>query len=75
MDVGVWLLETGADPDQITWIVPRDSWVLNRHHTQPDIEFFDETIGGQANQMKALAEADSLPDLVRKYAMVRKAGS
>ncbi len=63
MDVGVWLLNSGAGADQITWIVPRDSWLLNRHHTQPGDEFFHQTIGGQADLMGAIAEATSTDDL------------
>jgi len=63
MDVGVWLLTSGADADAITWIVPRDSWLLNRHHTQPGAEFFHQTIGGQADLMGAIAEATSADDL------------
>lgn len=63
MDAGIWLLNAGADPAAITWIMPRDSWLLNRLRTQPGIEFFDETIGGQAAQMQAFAEATSVDDL------------
>lgn len=63
MDVGVWLLNCGADPASIQWIMPRDSWLLNRLNTQPGHEFFHASIGGQVNQMEALAEcptADAL---------------
>lgn len=35
MDTAMWLLEHGADPDSITWIRPRDSWLLNRANVQP----------------------------------------
>ena len=35
MDACVWMLENGVDPDRITWIMPRDSWVLNRANLQP----------------------------------------
>lgn len=63
MDVGVWLLGSGADPASISWIMPRDSWLLNRLRTQPGLDFFDETIGGQAAQMAAFAEAGSIDDL------------
>ena len=66
MDVGVWLVNAGADPADITWVVPRDSWLLNRHHTQPGVEFFHQTIGGQADQMQALAEASDLRDLFHR---------
>ena len=63
MDVCVWLTQSGADPDAIQWIVPRDSWVVNRVTTQNGPEFFDEAIGGQANQMAAFADASSIDDL------------
>jgi hypothetical protein len=63
MDVGVWLVGSGADPASISWIVPRDSWLLNRLRTQPGVEFFNETIGGQAAQMAAFAQAETIDDL------------
>jgi NAD(P)-binding Rossmann-like domain len=66
MDVGVWLLGSAADPASISWIMPRDSWLLNRLRTQPGIEFFDETIGGQAAMMAAFAQAGDINDLFLK---------
>ena len=33
MDVGTWLLQMGVRPENIRWIVPRDSWVQNRDTT------------------------------------------
>jgi NAD(P)-binding Rossmann-like domain len=66
MDVGVWLLGSGADPASIGWIMPRDSWLLNRLRTQPGIEFFNETIGGQAAMMAAFAQAGDVDDLFLK---------
>jgi hypothetical protein len=63
MDACVWLIGAGADPDAITWVVPRDSWLVNRITTQPGPEFFKEAIGGQADQMQAFAEATSTADL------------
>jgi hypothetical protein len=43
--------------------MPRDSWLVNRLHTQPGEEFFKESIGSQADQMEAFANASSLDDL------------
>jgi hypothetical protein len=43
--------------------MPRDSWLINRLHTQPGLEFFVETIGGQAEQMEAIAKAASIDEL------------
>ena len=63
MDTCVWLIQSGADPDRITWVVPRDSWMINRVTTQTGPEFLREVIGGQADQMEAFAKATSTPDL------------
>jgi hypothetical protein len=66
MDVGVWLLTCGAPPDAIHWVMPRDSWVVNRLTTQPGDEFFMHSIGGQVQQMQAIAEASDLVDLFER---------
>ena len=63
MDVAVWLQNCGVPPDAITWVMPRDSWVVNRLCTQPGNEFFSESIGGQAAQMACFASATSVADL------------
>jgi NAD(P)-binding Rossmann-like domain len=63
MDAGVWLINAGAKPDAIHWVMPRDSWLVNRVTTQPGPEFFDEAIGGQAKQMEAFAKATDTADL------------
>lgn len=63
MDAGVWLINAGASPDAIQWVMPRDSWLVNRITTQPGMEFFKEAIGGQADQMEAFAQATSTDDL------------
>jgi hypothetical protein len=63
MDTVVWLLNTGAPAHSIRWVMPRDSWLVNRVTTQPAPEFFKEAIGGQADQMEAFANATSTQDL------------
>src|SRR5690606_33236098 len=63
MDTAVWLLEQGADPDSITWIRPRDAWLLNRRNVQPSHDFFDRTIGAFADEMESARDAKSLDDL------------
>jgi hypothetical protein len=35
MDACLWLLGQGGSPADITWIMPRDSWVLDRARLQP----------------------------------------
>lgn len=66
MDVGVWLLNSGVGADSISWVMPRDSWLLNRRTTQPGLEFFLDAIGGQASQMEAFATAGSIDDLFER---------
>ena len=63
MDAACWLLASGADSRSISWIMPRDSWLLNRLKTQPGIDFFEETIAGQADMMEACALATDVDDL------------
>src|SRR6478609_2582555 len=63
MDVGVWLLQMGAAPESIRWIVPRDSWLRNRDKVQPGEAFFKQTAGAQADLFEAAAEAICLGDL------------
>ena len=72
MDVGVWLLKAGVPGDAIHWVMPRDSWLLNRQHIQPGREFFKDSIGGQADQMEAFAGATSIDDL---YARLEACGA
>ena len=63
MDVGVWLLQSGASPQSIRSIVPRNSWLINRETTQPGDEFYHQFLAGRAVQMEAAAEASSVADL------------
>lgn len=71
MDVGIWLLRSGANADDIIWVTPRDSWLLNRNSTQPGAEFFHQTMGGQAAIMEALAQAADAEEL---FGRLEKAG-
>jgi len=57
------LRQSGADTDSIQWVVPRDSWLINRVTMQNGSEFFHEAIGGQVRQMTALEQARSVEDL------------
>jgi NAD(P)-binding Rossmann-like domain len=66
MDVGIWLLQMGARPECIRWIVPQDSWLRNRDTNQPGDAFFERTAGGMAHQFEAAAEATSVADLFER---------
>jgi hypothetical protein len=63
MDACIWLLGNGADPDRIRWIVPRDSWVLDRRNVQPGEEFFAAFCKSLADQVECAALATSLDDV------------
>jgi hypothetical protein len=63
MDVGLWLLDRGINPDRICWIIPRDAWFINRANVQPGEEFFLNSFGSVASQLEALAAAESISDL------------
>lgn len=63
MDACLWLLANAVDPDSITWITPRDSWILDRAKIQPGPDFWDATLGTAAVNVQASAEATSVDDL------------
>ena len=66
MDACIWLLDNGADPDCIRWIMPRDSWVLNRANFQPGDEPFGRACQSIADQVEAVAKADSVRDVFNR---------
>jgi hypothetical protein len=63
MDACVWLLTNGTHPDRIRWVVPRDSWTLNRANFQPGGAFFLRFCSSLADATQAAAEATSVDDL------------
>ena len=63
MDAAVWLLDHGALPEELTWVCPRASWLINRAGTQPGKAFFKQTVGGIAKQFEAMQSASSTEDL------------
>lgn len=63
IDACLWLLENGTDPRQIRWIVPRDSWLYDRAVFQPGRENLATLIEFMANQVEALAGAQSVDDV------------
>lgn len=58
-----WMRRIEVKQLEYKWVLPRDSWLVNRITTQPRAEFFKEAIGSQADQMLAFAEATSTADL------------
>ena len=63
IDTALWLLEQGADPDRITWIRPRDAWLLNRADVQPTLTFAYSTLEAITAELEAVRDAASVQDL------------
>ena len=63
MDACLWLLKHGVEPRRLTWIKPRDSWILDRAAVQPGSQFAKRVLRDFSNQLTAVHEAESLPDL------------
>ena len=67
MDACLWLLKNEVDPNAITWIMPRDSWMLDRAFIQPGADLSDNSaLGFFAPQIEAIVEADSIDDLFER---------
>ncbi len=71
MDTALWLLEQGVDPDAITWIRPRESWLLNRANVQPTPAFAHQTLAAIVGELEAARDASSLPDLFARLEAAR----
>lgn len=63
MDVLIWLLEQGVADDSLTWVAPRDSWLINRETVQPGEAGMMRMVEGLANSLEAAAYGRSLDDI------------
>ena len=66
LDTALWLLGHGVDPDAITWIRPREAWLLNRTHVQPTDAFGRQTLAAVVGELEAARDATSVPDLFER---------
>jgi hypothetical protein len=71
MDTALWLLAQGVDPDAITWIRPRETWLLNRANVQPTAAFAHQTLAAIVTELEAARDATSLPDLFDRLEAAR----
>lgn len=62
MDCVLHLLDSGVAPDVVTWVRPREPWLLNRALWQPSRGAFAACFGAFAAEMEAAVEASSVPD-------------
>ena len=63
MDTVLWLLAQGVEPDSITWIRPREAWLLNRANVQASLPFAEDTLTAITAEFEAARDATSLDDL------------
>ena len=65
MDACTWLLEQGTPPDAITWIRPRDAWLMNRANFQPGAGAID-TFEGVVLELEAVAASASVDEVYER---------
>ena len=66
MDACLWLLRQGVPPDRLTWVMPRDSWLLDRALIQPGPLFVDRFRAAFAAKLEAITAASSVDDLFER---------
>ena len=71
MDTALWLLGQGVDPNGITWIRPREAWVLNRANVQPAAPFALPTLAAMVSELEIARDAGSLPELFERLEAAR----
>ncbi len=62
MDAVCWLLDQGTRPHDITWVRPRDSWILNREFFQP-ADGVVRTFEGVVLELEGVATSGSIDDV------------
>ena len=63
IDACLQLFEAGVHPDRITWVMPRDSWFLDRRLAQPTAQYYELKLRAGVNENRALMQAKDLDDL------------
>jgi hypothetical protein len=66
IDACLWLLRNGIPPERLTWIMPRDSWLMDRANVQPGAQFLERFQAGFAQRLVAIDAATSVADLFER---------
>jgi hypothetical protein len=64
MDVCLWLLARGVSEQRISWIMPRDSWLLDRTYYEPGDAFWLQRMSALATQTEVIQQAESTEDVL-----------
>ncbi|MEO0437520.1 MAG: NAD(P)/FAD-dependent oxidoreductase [Pseudomonadota bacterium] len=70
-DAILYLIDLGVAVNAIHWIMPRQSWLLDRATIQTNPELQLNPISNFAGQMAAVAESSSLDDLFTRIEAIR----
>ena len=65
MDTGVWLIQNGVAPENISWVRPRESWLWNRKYTQPGEDNLETSMAMQIAMLEAAGKAQDGADWMR----------
>jgi hypothetical protein len=63
IDVCLLLLRNGIQANRLTWVMPRDAWLLDRANVQPGAEFLDRFKANFTARLESIAAATSVDDL------------
>ena len=63
IDACLWALDGGFSPERLTWVMPRDSWFLDRENIQPGENFLPRFKASFAARLQSISEATSVEDL------------
>jgi NAD(P)-binding Rossmann-like domain len=66
MDACLWLLRHGVPADRLTWIKPREAWLLDRALLQPGPSFAKGTREAMIARVEAVRNATSLDNLFER---------
>jgi hypothetical protein len=65
LDAICWLLDRDVPDDDITWIRPRDSWLLSRHVYQP-LDSVVRTFEAVVLQLEAVASSETVEEIFER---------
>ena len=68
MDACLWLLRNGIAPQRVTWVKPREAWLLDRAAVQPGGAFAKKVAADVSAQLKAVELATSVAELFGRLA-------
>jgi hypothetical protein len=66
MDACLWLLRHGVPAARLRWIMPRDSWLMNRANVQPGPAFINRFQEAMTARFWGIGQATSLDDLFNR---------